>query len=191
MPRAKTFLHFHERTFLDWQVVIGRARSRMHVPRGLYFVLEYFALLRPKSLHRTQDGMRNSSCVHLSRQAWLFLIWRKPGFAQQPPLLWKIPNTAWQRALGKGARRGRNTQGCSIKDSSTGEPVCKQAVVQKEMLPSKTLRARRACRGRHLSVPRLEEEMWTNHFTSLGLSVLICTRRRLTCCIALPPWGLL
>lgn len=80
----------------------------------------------------------------------LFLIWRKPGLAQQPPLLSKIPSAAWHSWLwgsdgaGGGAGRGVDTEGCSIKESAMGEPICNQAVVKRKRC---SFRARRLCRG--------------------------------------------
>ena len=109
-PWARTFLHFNEGTFLGWQIVIGRARTRAHVPHGLYSVLQIPRVFCTTATYESSQnsGENEEVRLHLSRQAYFFrfLIWRKPGLVKQPPLLSKIPSAAWHSWL-----RGREPRG--------------------------------------------------------------------------------
>lgn len=108
-PWARTFLHFYDGPFLGWHVVTGRARTRAHILMDdiLYQQLqESFVLLWPQRLRRTKNGMRNSGCIPVGKH-FSSLFGKNPVW--QPPLLSKIPSTAWHSWLW-GREQGQGTQ---------------------------------------------------------------------------------
>lgn len=169
---ARTFLRFCEGTSLGNTLLLAEWGPE-HIFLVDYILyhrfLEYFVLLLPKRFHGTQDGMRNSGCISAGRHTFLFLIWRKPSLAQQPPLLSKIPSRTWQSWLwGREQREG--TQKDVAWRIVYGGNYLQPDSGQKETMQSKPLWPEGLWRMFTWLPLGLEEEVWINHFTSLHLS---------------------
>ena len=93
--------------------------------------------------------------------------------AQQPPLLAIIPSAAWHSWLWGREPGGKATQKDIAERTVQWGNYLQSGSGQEETLQFKLAELSRPVEFVYLTVSCLEERIWTNHFTSLGLSFFL------------------
>lgn len=93
--------------------------------------------------------------------------------AQQPPLLSIIPSAAWHSWLWGREPGGKATQKDIAERTVQWGNYLQSGSGQEETSQFKLAELSRPVEVVYLTVSCLEERIWTNHFTSLGLSFFL------------------